>query len=296
MLLQMVVYPRRVHITMSFLKITNPKKRDQLVADFIATKKRIQQRNLNERAEHLAEEDNLQNLFKPMIQSAEKSTTALQEKFLPLQNELKDINVTLKDVSIKKDAATKDVTLEDILEMYGISNPSNLDNHFSIQRVRDGYMMGMKKVKFDKPSNIYNDDRKFDGTLGLWKMIMLKKPPVLDDREDMTNYEQLLKQTNVINNPLNVAAGQRPYQTHKYKRFFSSLPLFQQQGHGIQFLPKDIKGLEKKFEILLGEYRAGNKTSTRNEIVAIADELLRRKVIPRQEYRDINTYLAESLS
>ena len=292
----MVVYPRRVHITMSFLKITNPKKRDQLVADFIATKKRIQQRNLNERAEHLAEEDNLQNLFKPMIQSAEKSTTALQEKFLPLQNELKDINVTLKDVSIKKDAATKDVTLEDILEMYGISNPSNLDNHFSIQRVRDGYMMGMKKVKFDKPSNIYNDDRKFDGTLGLWKMIMLKKPPVLDDREDMTNYEQLLKQTNVINNPLNVAAGQRPYQTYKFKIFFESLPLFQQQGRGIEFLPKDIKGLENKLGLLLGEYHAGNKTSTRNEIVAIADELLRRKVIPRQEYRDINAYLAESLS
>ena len=152
---------------MSFLKITNPRKRDQLVEDFIATKKRIQQRNLNERAEHLAEEDNLQNLFKPIIQSTEKSTAALQEEFPPLQNKLKDINVTLQDVSTKKDeerernikdSTTKDVTLEDILAMYGISNPSNLDNHFGIQRVRDGYMMGMKKVKFDKSSNIYIDD------------------------------------------------------------------------------------------------------------------------------------------
>ena len=174
----MIIYPWRVHITMSFLKITNPRKRDLLVADFIATTKRIQQRNLNERAEHLAEEDNLQNIFKPIIQSSEKATTALQEELLPLQNELKDINVTLKDVSTKKsedrEINRKDATLENILEMYGISNPSNLDNHFSIQRVRDGYMMGMKKVQFDKASNIYIDDRKFDGTLGLWKMSMLK--------------------------------------------------------------------------------------------------------------------------
>ena len=56
---------------MSFLKIKNPRKRDQLVADFIATKKRIQQRNADERAGDLAKEGDLQNLFKPVIHSTE---------------------------------------------------------------------------------------------------------------------------------------------------------------------------------------------------------------------------------
>ena len=288
---------------MSFLKITNPRKRDQLVADFIATKKRIQQRNLNERAEDLAKEDDLQNLFKPMIQSTEKSTTALQEELLPLKNELKDINVKLKDATEKKEereikrkyATTKDPTLEDILAMYGITNPSNLDQHFGIQRVRDGYMMGTKKVKFDEKSNIYIDGKKFDGTLGLWKMIMLKAPPEWDDREDLSSYEEILRETEAIKHPQNVK-GKRPYSTHKFKKKFSSLPLFQQQGNGIHFLPKDIKALENRLEILLGEYRAGNQTSTRNEIVAIADELLRRKALSRQEYKDINIYLSESLA
>ena len=62
-------------------------------------------------------------------------------------------------------------------------------------------------------------------------------------------------------------------------------------GHGLVFLPGDIKGLETKLTYLLGEYRAGNRTSTRNEIVSILDELLRRKSISRREYNDINNFL-----
>ena len=290
---------------MAFLKITNPKKRDQIVADFIATKKRIQQRNLNERAEDLVREDEHQNLFKPIVQAAERSTDTLQKSFQPLQNELKDINVQLKDASIKKEEeekhgkydTTKASSLEDILVMYGISNPINLDPYFSIQRTRDGYMMGTKKVTLDGESNIYIDNKKFNGTLGLWKMIMLKKPPKWDDREDIANYEQILELTNVINNPRNDVSGKRPYQTTKFKNYFPLLPQFHKpSGDGIQFLPKDIKALENRLEILLGEFHAGNQTSTRNEIVSIADELLRRKVLSRSEYKDINTYLSKSLS
>ena len=64
-------------------------------------------------------------------------------------------------------------------------------------------------------------------------------------------------------------------------------------GKGImmQFLPGDIKGLQTKLNYLLAEYRAGNRLSTRNEIVSILDELLRRKKISRKEYKDINTFL-----
>ena len=43
-------------------------------------------------------------------------------------------------------------------------------------------------------------------------------------------------------------------------------------GDGIQFLPGDIKGLETKLNYLLGEYRAGSRSSiTRNKIVSILD-------------------------
>ena len=67
-------------------------------------------------------------------------------------------------------------------------------------------------------------------------------------------------------------------------------------GEGsVQFLPGDIKGLTTKLNLLLAEFTASNTSSTRNEIVYILDELLRRKKISWTAYSDINSYLAQCL-
>ena len=62
-------------------------------------------------------------------------------------------------------------------------------------------------------------------------------------------------------------------------------------GKGIQFLPGDINSLKIKLDYLLAEYQAGNTSATSSEIVAITDELLRRKVISKGKYNSINTYI-----
>ena len=56
----------------------------------------------------------------------------------------------------------------------------------------------------------------------------------------------------------------------------------------IEFLPTDITSLQQRLSHLLAEYRTGNTPATRNEIVAIADNLLKRKHISAAEYRKIN--------
>ena len=66
---------RPVHINiMSFFNIKDPKKRDAVVADYLATVKRLQQRNLNEKAQDLARDENLKEIFNPVVQSTAKST------------------------------------------------------------------------------------------------------------------------------------------------------------------------------------------------------------------------------
>ena len=62
-------------------------------------------------------------------------------------------------------------------------------------------------------------------------------------------------------------------------------------GNGIQFLPGDINGLQIKLDYLLAEYQAGNTSATRNQIVAITDELLRRKQISQSKYNIINNFI-----
>ena len=65
---------------MSFIDIKDPKKRDAIVADDLATVKRIQQRNLNEKAQDLTRQDDLQKMFSPVVESTEKSTKAITEE------------------------------------------------------------------------------------------------------------------------------------------------------------------------------------------------------------------------
>ena len=81
--------------------------------------------------------------------------------------------------------------------------------------------------------------------------------------------------------------------TYKWKKIFPRFYQVIYEGSGIKCLPADINGLQTKLAYLLGEFQAGNTAATRNEIVSISDELLRRKNISQSEYRRINDFLQQ---
>ena len=80
---------------MSFFNIKDPKKRDAVVADYLATVKRIRQQNLNEKAQDLARDEDLKEIFNPVVQSTEKSTEAITRELAPLREEVKHLNENL---------------------------------------------------------------------------------------------------------------------------------------------------------------------------------------------------------
>ena len=142
-------------------------------------------------------------------------------------------------------------------------------------------MMGDKEMMIDESSNIHVDGVEYKETPGLWMLIMSSRP------KDYTS------QTNVRSHPRGVKRGiSRPTTTYKWRYILQE----HHNGKGtVQFLPGYIKRLTTKLKLLLAEFAAGNTSSTRNEIVYILDELLRRKQISREEYRDINSYLSKCL-
>ena len=81
--------------------------------------------------------------------------------------------------------------------------------------------------------------------------------------------------------------------TYKWKKIFQKFGNAHHEGNGIKSSPSDIKGLHTKLAYLLGEFQAGNTSATRNEIVSISDELLKRKNISQSEYRRINDFLQQ---
>ena len=314
---------------MSFLDIKDPKKRDAIVNDYLATVKRLQQNNLNEKAQDLVRREDIERALEPVVRSTGKSTEAITKELVPIKEEIKALNERLEnrenDQKVRQQEPeeekekSKDESEPNIVQTYYQKVPrGKLDKYFGVIMEGGRYKLGDKYVHIKDGSNLVIDHKEYIGTKGLWALIM-KKHPTDYSREDLITYRDVIRHTNAMDYPNNVEPGSRVRSTKKWREIFplfdavdreeeeeelssrhhrrgiqaTSTPIGQPHGNGVvQFLPGDIKGLETKLNYLLGEYRAGNRSScTRNEIVSILDELLQRKRISRKEYQDINTFL-----
>jgi hypothetical protein len=64
---------------MSFLKITDPAKRDLLVQELIKTRRNIMQDSIDERVGEITAQQSLSKLFKPLTEKIETTTKAIKE-------------------------------------------------------------------------------------------------------------------------------------------------------------------------------------------------------------------------
>ena len=269
---------------MAFIDIEDPIRREAIVQDYIKNIKEIRARRENEKVRGVSQRQDLARVFQPVVDATEKSASQIT-------NELRN----LKEESKQEEPKYTNKAVEYYLEQF---SKSKLDQYFGIYKENGVYMMGNKEVVIDAQNNIRIDNGAdaFKGTQALWRLIMYKTPEIYDDN-DFENYSRLLEKTNAIDMPHKTAGGDRPKNTSKWK-FFKETGLVggaeeeadedyekkPEIGSGIQFLPSDINALIAKLHLLLAESRAGNKSSTRNQIVAILDELRRRNYLSQEEY------------
>ena len=274
---------------MAFIDIKDPIKREETVKDYIRNIKEIRERNENEKVRGISQRQDLTKLFQPVVQATEKSASKIT-------NELRN----LKEEKQPKEEDQKPINkaLESFLNQ---NSKSKLDQYFGVYKENDKYMMGDKEIVVDDEFNIHLDNSSFKGTKGLWSLITFKYPEVYS-KEDLDNYKELLDRTNAIHVPHVTSAADRPKSTTKW-RFFKENAIIaseenddeeepelekkEETGTGIRFLPGNIKGLIEQLHLLLAEFRAGNKFSTRNQIVAILDQLLRRNYLNQEEYNAV---------
>ena len=282
---------------MSFLNITDSKKRAAIVKEYLDTIKRIKNRNLQERAHDFAHHESLEESLEPVVRSTAASTEAITKELVPIKEGITALSTKLQTVKpepeinpkpepkSESDSETDERKSDIFEEIVQETSEEKLDEYFGIVLSGDNeYLMGDKIVQI-YGNDIVVDGVQYRGSPGLWSLILFKKPDEnLYDDQDMAAYEKLVHQTNVMKFPNNLRPNSKIKQTYKWRKIFSKF----QEGHGIEFLPSDINSLQTKLSYLLGEYRSGNTSATRNEIVAIADNLLRRKKISKAEYKRIN--------
>ena len=199
---------------MSFIKVKDPRKREELVRDFIETRKRIKDNFVARKVGEAEYQTGLTKLFKPVtetqkatakeITEAQKATAEkITQGLLPIKAGIERLPGVL---SFPQYQAIEEYKKEKNLGPIVIKALNNIkpENKTTFgMYFKDGdFRIGDKKVDI-KGDDIKIGDKEYTGTSGLWELIMNDDPQNFTD-EDFLNYGRILKQTNAIyqnNNP-----------------------------------------------------------------------------------------------
>ena len=147
--------------------------------------------------------------------------------------------------------------------------------------------------------NVVVDGEEYQGTAGLWELIVAKKPdPAIYTDEDYDNYAKLMVQSNALkigNDP----ESNRPKSSkakkwrHVLKPIWEKRRYFEGSGTGTTtttvIIPCDPNALLERLDLLMASKAAGN-TGVRNELVSICDELKRQHIIEANMYKKNNVF------
>ena len=311
---------------MSFIKVTDPRKREELIKDFIETRKRIKDNFIARKVGELEYQTGLTKLFKPVTETQKETTKEITkaqketaeritQELLPIQEGIEELPTKLfrkifpsiefkaSDIinfgPLAVDALLKAFTKKDIDKFYGIY-------------AEDGkFKIGNKEVNIED-NDIKVDDITFEGTPGFWNLVTSKEPENYTDK-DKDKYQQLVILTNTAyrnnnpnqNHPKNSRGKKwkdiiKPIWEAIKKQKEEEEPdeeedvLFGDSTPGTSgtglILPSDPNALIDRFDLLFSSKKAGH-TGVKNEIVSILDELKRQGVIKINEYKKLNSLI-----
>jgi len=246
-------------------------------------------------------------IFKPITEQQQKSSEEIVSKFAPLQEAIENMppafpgdmpqREALAELDTPQIELDKTSLVGEYLEKYS-QRKGDADTTFGIRR-EGKYFIGGKRVVIDKDSNLFVDRQRYEGTPGLWELIVMKKPKTgAYDGNNVKNYKEIIKRTGATRHPEN---PQRPVANrgHKWENFIRPIwdkpmqkpnqPKVKLQHKKTQrqgFLPSDPNALCERLELLMASKQAGN-TSLRNEIVSICDKLLRQKILSHDAYKNL---------
>ena len=211
---------------MSFLKITDPTKREASVNEFLDLKNRIKDNFRSERMGEMEMQTDLSKFFKPITETQKATAKEITEELKPIKEGIESL---LQAITFPAFPSI-DIPKEDILQL-GPTAVSALkqfltkegaDKTFGIYDKDGKFYIGNKEVNI-KNNNLYVDNEEYRGTSGLWELIV-SKDPVVDKYNpiDYENYKKLLIQTNTMHSVKNPNKP-KSNKGNKWKKFITYL-------------------------------------------------------------------------
>ena len=282
---------------MSFLKISNPLKRDAIIKEYLELKKNIRDNFLSERIGEQQLQTDLSKFYRPITETQKATAREITEELKPIREGIEKLPEAIqplgKTTEEEEEEEEEDESVGDLA--YIFLNRPNRDTNFGIHEEEGHHYIGNRHVIVKDNDIIFPNDERLKGTRGLWELITSKNPKNYTD-EDYNNYKYLMIKTNAIhkkNNPYNIRAKGN-YRGAKWKNIVS--PIWKEimknmgeeyEGKGVVVIPSDPNALLERLDLLLASQEAGH-TGVRNELVSICDELKRQDVLDTKAYKKLN--------
>ena len=206
---------------MSFIKIKDPRKREELIKDLIETRKRIKDNFIARKVGEAEYQTGLTKLFKPVIETqkttakeiteAQKETAERIEKgLLPIKEGIESLTMlpieTGEPIPVikyteKEKTELGTLAVDSLNDLYkNISEKKRTPAYSDILPVdakKGLYKIGKTIFKIKK-DDLYFDFDKIDGTPGLWKLLTSQDIPDKKDYKpaDLYNYTVIMYSTN----------------------------------------------------------------------------------------------------
>ena len=174
---------------MSFIKVKDPRKREELIRDFIETRKRIKDNFVAKKVGEIEYQTGLTKLFKPVtetqkatakeITEAQKATAEkITQELLPIKAGIEGLPGAISFPTFPALEMTEEelIKIGPIARKYIQSNLGRATTRAGLYSEDDNLKIGYKPVKIENDDIIINDER-FKGTPGLWELITTNNIP-----------------------------------------------------------------------------------------------------------------------
>ena len=254
---------------MSFLKISDPKKRNLIVEQYLKTKRNIKENFLSERLGDISEQRELSKLFKPITESQKDVKQSLLYELKPIRENLKDLPAAITFPQLQaiagppaeeeeeEDLDTSGLYIGEIAEQYlrQFASRQEVDKTFGLYDKDGEFYIGNSPITISD-NNITVRGREYVGTPGLWELLIMREP---DDSiytdEDKSNYAEILHETSAMKHG-NDPKSKKPKASRgfKYKTIIRPIweDLYGQVGKGIKsiVIPSDPDALIDRLDLL----------------------------------------------
>ena len=315
---------------MSFIKVKDPRKREELIRDFIETRKRIKDNFIAKKVGEAEYQTGLTKLFKPVTETQKTTTEKITQELLPIKEGIEKLPGFIKEAgqSLSEGFPALGMTEEELIKIgpiarkYIQSNLGRATTKAGLYSEDDNLKIGYRPVKIEN-DDIIIDDTPFKGTVGLWKLITSKDIPDKTEysAEDLADYITIMHITKATYDKNNKRVGGNDKMNKLIKPLVKALekdggeglidkieehfgfgdetgeeeyedaPFTPTKGTGLpKILPSDPNALIDRFDLLFSSQKAGH-TGVRNEIVSILDELKRQGVLKTNEYKKLNSLI-----